>query len=164
MTSRRPRRWPSRLDEGAPERFGRADQLVAIAGLHHRLLWVHPFADGNGRATRLLSHALLRRTGIGSALWSVSRGLARNVDSYKARLARGDDPPQGAVVRAQDPVHVHQGWRPRPGREAGGGLDELVGRGSGPALTTRPETALPVAEGAPTAALVARRRSAMPRT
>ena len=89
--------WLSRLDEGAPERFGRADQLVAIAGLHHRLLWVHPFADGNGRATRLLSHALLRRTGIGSALWSVSRGLARNVDAYKARLARADDPPQGAL-------------------------------------------------------------------
>ncbi len=89
--------WLSRLDEGAPERFGRADRLIAIAALHHRLLWVHPFADGNGRTARLLSHALLRRASVGSALWSVSRGLARNVEAYKAYLARADAPPQGAL-------------------------------------------------------------------
>lgn len=89
--------WLSRLDEGAPERFGPADRLVAVASLHHRLLWVHPFVDGNGRAARLLSHALLRRAHVGSALWSVSRGLARHVAAYKAYLARADDPPQGAL-------------------------------------------------------------------
>jgi fido (protein-threonine AMPylation protein) len=89
--------WLQRFDEGAPERFGRADRLVAIAALHHRLLWVHPFADGNGRTARLLSHALLRRASVGSALWSVSRGLARHVDTYKAYLARADAPPQGAL-------------------------------------------------------------------
>lgn len=88
--------WLRRLDEGAPGRFGRADQPIAIAALHHRLLWVHPFADGNGRTARLLSHALLRRAAVGSALWSVSRGLARHVDAYKAYLARADAPPQGA--------------------------------------------------------------------
>jgi len=91
------RSWMSRLDDGAPERFGRADRLVAIAGLHHRLLWVHPFADGNGRTARLMSHALLRRSGVGSALWSVSRGLARYVSAYQAYLARADAPPQGAL-------------------------------------------------------------------
>ncbi len=89
--------WLARLDKGAPERFGRADRLVVVAALHHRLLWVHPFADGNGRTARLLSHALLRRAGIGSALWSVSRGLARHVAAYKAYLARADAPPQGAM-------------------------------------------------------------------
>lgn len=89
--------WLSRLDEGAPERFGRTDQLVAIAALHHRLLWIHPFADGNGRTARLLSHGLLRRASVGSALWSVSRGLARNVEAYKAYLARADAPPQGSL-------------------------------------------------------------------
>ena len=89
--------WLSRLDEGAPELYGRADRLIAIAALHHRLLWVHPFADGNGRTTRLLSHALLRRASVGSALWSVSRGLARNVEAYKAYLAGADAPPQGAL-------------------------------------------------------------------
>ena len=89
--------WLHRLDEGAPERFGRADRLVVIAALHHRLLWVHPFPDGNGRTGRLLSHALLRRAGAGSGLWSVSRGLARHSEAYKAYLARADAPPQGAL-------------------------------------------------------------------
>ena len=89
--------WLARLDEGASERFSRTDRLVAIAALHHRLLWVHPFADGNGRTARLMSHALLRRAGVGSALWSVSRGLARHVGAYKAYLARADASPQGAL-------------------------------------------------------------------
>lgn len=89
--------WMARFDEGAPERFGRAERLVAIAAVHHRLLWIHPFADGNGRVARLLAHALLRRAGVGSPLWSVARGLARNVDAYRAYLARADDPPHGAL-------------------------------------------------------------------
>jgi Fic family protein len=89
--------WLARLDEGAPERFGRAERPVAVAALHHRLVWIHPFADGNGRTARLLSHALLRRAGVGSALWSVSRGLARNVGAYKVFLARADASPQGAL-------------------------------------------------------------------
>jgi Fic family protein len=89
--------WMARFDECTPERFGRPERLVAIAAAHHRLLWIHPFADGNGRVARLLSHALLRRAGVGSPLWSVSRGLARNVDAYRVYLARADDPPQGAL-------------------------------------------------------------------
>ena len=89
--------WMARFDEGAPERFGRAERLVAIAAAHHRLLWIHPFADGNGRVARLLSHALLRQSGVGSPLWSVARGLARNIDAYRAYLARADDPPQSLL-------------------------------------------------------------------
>jgi Fic family protein len=89
--------WMARFDECAPDRFGRSERLVAIAAAHHRLLWIHPFADGNGRVARLLSHALLRRAGVGSPLWSVARGLARHVDAYRTYLARADDPPQGAL-------------------------------------------------------------------
>jgi Fic family protein len=89
--------WIGRFDECMPEQFGRAERLVAIAAAHHRFLWIHPFADGNGRVARLLSHALLRRVGVGSPLWSVARGLARHVDAYRAYLARADDPPQGAT-------------------------------------------------------------------
>lgn len=89
--------WMARFDECAPERFGRAERLVAIAAAHHRLLWIHPFSDGNGRVARLLSHALLRRAGVGSPLWSVARALARNVEAYRTYLARADDPPQGAL-------------------------------------------------------------------
>lgn len=82
------------------EAYGRPDlsriqRLVGIAASHHRLAWVHPFLDGNGRVTRLWSHALLREFGIGSELWSVSRGLARAVDAYKAHLAAADQPRRG---------------------------------------------------------------------
>jgi len=70
-------------------------KVVAVAAAHHRLLWIHPFLDGNGRVARLMAHATLNRLGIGSSLWSVSRGLARNVAEYKALLMRADSPRQG---------------------------------------------------------------------
>jgi Fic family protein len=70
-------------------------KIIGVAASHHRLLWVHPFLDGNGRVTRLLSHAWLRELGIGSELWAVSRGLARQVDRYKSALATADQPRRG---------------------------------------------------------------------
>jgi Fic family protein len=41
---------------------GRTDAILAAAGAHHRLLWIHPFLDGNGRVARLMSHAMLLET------------------------------------------------------------------------------------------------------
>jgi Fic family protein len=67
-------------------------QIVAVAAAHHRLVWIHPFYDGNGRVARLMSHAMLRRLGIGSSLWSVARGLARSVNRYKDLLMAADEP------------------------------------------------------------------------
>ena len=75
--------------------LSRAQYPIAVAAAHHRLLWIHPFIDGNGRVTRLLSHAMLLRCGIGSSLWSISRGLARHSDTYKAALAEADSPRRG---------------------------------------------------------------------
>ena len=34
--------------------------LVAAVAAHHRLAWIHPFLDGNGRVTRLFTQALYR--------------------------------------------------------------------------------------------------------
>jgi Fic family protein len=70
-------------------------KVIAVAASHHRLLWIHPFLDGNGRVTRLFSHAWLRELGIGSELWAVSRGLARQVDRYKSMLMTADEPRRG---------------------------------------------------------------------
>ena len=70
-------------------------RIIGVGASHHRLLWIHPFADGNGRVARLFSHAFLKELGIGSSLWSVSRGLARAVDNYKAALQAADEPRRG---------------------------------------------------------------------
>lgn len=70
---------------------GLAGRLIAIACAHHRLAWVHPFRDGNGRVLRLQAQAALLQHGVGSTLWSVSRGFARDVGAYYARLAGADD-------------------------------------------------------------------------
>ena len=73
---------------------GKFRKVIAIAAAHHRFLWIHPFLDGNGRVARLMAHAMLRRLGIGSSLWAISRGLARNVSEYKALLMAADQPSQ----------------------------------------------------------------------
>lgn len=73
-----------------PSRLSKPQLLLSTAASHHRLLWIHPFLDGNGRVARLMSHALLLRLGVGSSLWSVSRGLARNVEQYKLLLSGAD--------------------------------------------------------------------------
>jgi len=76
-------------------RLTKARQTIAVAAAHHRLLWIHPFLDGNGRVARLMSHAMLLDLGIGSALWSVSRGLARRSSDYKRLLMAADEPRRG---------------------------------------------------------------------
>ena len=72
---------------------------MAIAAAHHRFNYVHPFADGNGRVSRLMSHAMAQLSGIGAyGLWSISRGLARGLKSrgeYKQMLDYADTPRQG---------------------------------------------------------------------
>jgi Fic family protein len=75
-----------------PKNLSKVRQVIAVAAAHHRFLWIHPFFDGNGRVTRLMSHAMLKRLGVGSSLWSASRGLARNVGSYKSLLMAADEP------------------------------------------------------------------------
>jgi Fic family protein len=72
--------------------LGKTDSVLAVAAAHHRLLWVHPFLDGNGRVARLMSHAMLLETLDTGAVWSVARGLARSEATYKELLANCDRP------------------------------------------------------------------------
>lgn len=89
-------RFLKRFEEAySPSRLSKSARMMAVGAAHHRLLWIHPFYDGNGRVTRLMSYSMLRRLGIGSPLWSVARGLARNVEEYKSKLASADEPRQG---------------------------------------------------------------------
>jgi Fic family protein len=71
-------------------RLGKTDSILAAAAAHHRLLWIHPFLDGNGRVTRLMSHSMLLDALDTGGIWSVARGLARNVAAYKGHLAECD--------------------------------------------------------------------------
>jgi len=76
--------------EGVYGKVGRADSIISTAAAHHRLLWMHPFLDGNGRVARLMSHAILLDALDTGAVWSIARGLARNVETYKGHLANCD--------------------------------------------------------------------------
>ena len=72
--------------------LGKLEVIIGVAAAHHRLLWIHPFVDGNGRVARLMSHAALLEFLDTGGIWSVSRGLARNVATYKNLLANCDLP------------------------------------------------------------------------
>jgi Fic family protein len=78
-----------------------ANKLVAAAAAHHRLAWIHPFLDGNGRVIRMFTDSYMRKTGVkGYGIWTMSRGFAVRKDAqgkslYHAHLARADIPRQG---------------------------------------------------------------------
>jgi Fic family protein len=73
-------------------KLGKTETIIATAAAHHRLAWIHPFLDGNGRVARLVSHATLLEALDTGAVWSIARGLARNVNDYKGHLAACDLP------------------------------------------------------------------------
>ena len=81
------------------DRLGKAARIAAIAAAHHRFNYIHPFPDGNGRVSRLISHAMAYSAGIGAhGLWSISRGLARGLESrgdYKRMMDHADMQRQG---------------------------------------------------------------------
>lgn len=83
-----------RFEEAYAE-MGRVDSILAAATAHHRLLWMHPFLDGNGRVARWMSFAMLRSAMPTGDVWSIARGLGRNVQSYKEHLAACDQPRRG---------------------------------------------------------------------
>lgn len=88
--------YMKRFEQGYnPGNLNRIQQVIAVAASHHRLLWIHPFYDGNGRVARLMSHAMLIRANIGNCLWSISRGLARKSAEYKQKLEAADAPREG---------------------------------------------------------------------
>ncbi len=79
--------------------LGPAARVVAAAAAHHRLNFIHPFSDGNGRVSRLMSHAMVLHAGIGAhGLWSIARGLARGLEDageYMRMMDMADAPRRG---------------------------------------------------------------------
>ena len=74
-----------------------AVKIIHILSSHHRLMWIHPFLDGNGRTSRLALDGAFASINMGGyGLWNISRGLARNSNDYKDNLSYADMPRQGA--------------------------------------------------------------------
>ena len=71
---------------------GKESLLIGAACAHHRLAWVHPFIDGNGRTARLHTHLVLHAAGMTQGLWSPMRGFARTHEQYYAKLNNADLP------------------------------------------------------------------------
>lgn len=68
-------------------------KILALAASHHRLLWIHPFRDGNGRVARLFTIAYQHQLGVDSqGLWTVTRAFARRRTEYDKHLNLADQP------------------------------------------------------------------------
>lgn len=88
--------YGQRLEWARKGGISKLDGIVSSFAAHHRLAWIHPFLDGNGRVARITLDAMLRACGVnGARLWSMSRGFAKTADEYKAHLAGADEPRQG---------------------------------------------------------------------
>lgn len=70
-------------------------RLVAVLANHHRLAFVHPFLDGNGRVIRLVTHLQLAQLGLHPQVWSLARGLYQRREAYYSALAKADRAREG---------------------------------------------------------------------
>jgi Fic family protein len=78
-------------------RYSRAGEtaVIALMAAHHRLAWIHPFLDGNGRTARLHTHTGLSALGLTQGLWSPMRGFARDQSAYYEHLIAADQRRKG---------------------------------------------------------------------
>jgi Fic family protein len=87
--------YGQRLEWATKGGISKLDGIITAFAAHHRLAWIHPFPDGNGRVARILLDAMLRTAGTnGASLWSISRGFAKS-EGYKSALAQADQPRMG---------------------------------------------------------------------
>ena len=66
-------------------------ELLKVAVAHHRFTWIHPFSNGNGRISRLLTYAMLQKYGFDKvALLNPAAIFCMNRDKYFAALSKAD--------------------------------------------------------------------------
>lgn len=76
--------------------YPNAKKIIYSMVAHHRLTWIHPFLDGNGRTSRLVLDAMFYHIGLeGYGLWNISRGLSRSGTAYQKYLSYADQKRQG---------------------------------------------------------------------
>ena len=85
----------SRLEQAYSPFPDTVRRIIAVMACHHRLAFIHPFPDGNGRVVRLATHLQLHSLNLAAPLWSLSRGLARRQQDYYRLLSAADEPRRG---------------------------------------------------------------------
>lgn len=67
--------------------------LLKTAIAHHRFVWIHPFGNGNGRTVRLLTYAMLVKSGFNVNVGRIINPTAvfcSNRDNYYENLSQAD--------------------------------------------------------------------------
>lgn len=68
--------------------------LIKVAQAHHRFVWIHPFANGNGRTVRLFTYAMLIRAGfrvdVAGRIVNPTAIFCSNRDEYYHYLGEAD--------------------------------------------------------------------------
>jgi hypothetical protein len=92
--------------------LGLEQAIVATFCAEHRLLWVRPFAHGNGRTAHLHTQLVLTALGLTRGLWSPLRGMARDRYGYHARLQRlrGDGQRSLGAAEVRDELDGYCSW------------------------------------------------------
>lgn len=112
--------------------LGTLGRIVASGAAHHRLLWIHPFLDGNGRVARLFSHAFLRELGIGCEFWRNGRRARPHLSVTRVPPTRLPGMMQNLKVSASYPRNAMSSAQVGPPRSAKftsslGGLSKNTG-------------------------------------
>lgn len=80
--------------------FGLEQAVVSAVCAPHRLAWVRPFEQGNGRTAHLHTLLVLGALGLTQGSWSPYRAMAREPETYRRRL-RTSDPFDPDTTRAE---------------------------------------------------------------
>jgi len=62
--------------------------LQIVAWVHHKIVWIHPFSEGNGRTARLMANLILERYGLRTISTKNER---ENKDTYFNALQQIDE-------------------------------------------------------------------------
>ncbi|MDZ7681921.1 MAG: Fic family protein [Fodinibius sp.] len=79
-----------------PDNLHGTQKLIAIASSHHRLAWIHPFTDGNGRVAQTI-YSRLPEKGPDRITWIMDYfpWPCQRSETYKNMLARADSSRKG---------------------------------------------------------------------
>jgi len=67
------------------------DELLKVAVAHHRFVWIHPFDNGNGRMSRVLTYAMLKKAKFDKiSLLNTAAVFCINREQYFENLDKAD--------------------------------------------------------------------------